>query len=189
MRFISGYEVLHFSGEQKRFLGRGEETKLIQKAASSLGTVLCPREPCWTGITGLTGGGPRSERTVLYLSWAHLISFLSLGLCQWLSSKESACQCRRYRRHGFDAWIGKIPWRRAWQPTVLAGKIPWTEELGELGSMGLQRVGHSRAHTGPIPFCLFAFPFSFLPFRAFQNFHYFNGISLFQMSSELEESW
>ena len=26
---------------------------------------------------------------------------------------------------------------------VLAGKIPWTEELGELGSMGLQRVGHN----------------------------------------------
>ena len=55
--------------------------------------------------------------------------------------------------------------------------------------MGLQRVGHSRARMGPIHFCLFAFPFSFLPFRAFQNFHYFNGISLFQMSSELEESW
>ena len=28
--------------------------------------------------------------------------------------KESACQCRR---HGFDLWVGKIPWRRAWQPT------------------------------------------------------------------------
>ena len=20
-------------------------------------------------------------------------------------------------RHGFDPWVGKIPWRRAWQPT------------------------------------------------------------------------
>ena len=27
---------------------------------------------------------------------------------------ESACQCRR---QGFDLWIGKIPWRRKWQPT------------------------------------------------------------------------
>ena len=25
-------------------------------------------------------------------------------------------QCRRYRC-GFSAWVGKIPWRRAWQPT------------------------------------------------------------------------
>ena len=23
----------------------------------------------------------------------------------------------RGKRHGFDPWVGKIPWRRAWQPT------------------------------------------------------------------------
>ena len=23
----------------------------------------------------------------------------------------------RYMRHGFDPWVGKITWRRAWQPT------------------------------------------------------------------------
>ena len=33
------------------------------------------------------------------------------------SGKEPACQCRRHKRHGFNPWIGKIPWRRAWQPT------------------------------------------------------------------------
>ena len=31
--------------------------------------------------------------------------------------KYSACQCRRHRRHGFDPWFRKIPWRRKWQPT------------------------------------------------------------------------
>ena len=31
-------------------------------------------------------------------------------------SKESTCQ---YRRHGFYHWVGKIPWRRKWQPTQL----------------------------------------------------------------------
>ena len=25
--------------------------------------------------------------------------------------------CRRHRRHGFDPWVGKIPWRRKKQPT------------------------------------------------------------------------
>ena len=51
--------------------------------------------------------------------WASL-SF-TLWLPGWLSGKESACQCRR---HVFDPWIGKIPWRRKWQPTLvfLAGK-------------------------------------------------------------------
>ena len=33
-------------------------------------------------------------------------------------------------RSGFDPWVGKIPWRRAWQPTpvFLPGESPWTEE-------------------------------------------------------------
>ena len=39
---------------------------------------------------------------------------------------------------------GKIPWRRAWQPTpaFLSGES-WTEEPGELQSVGSQRVGHA----------------------------------------------
>ena len=48
--------------------------------------------------------------------------------------KESAWQCRRCR---LDPWVGKIPWRRQWQPTLiflpgesheqrsLAGYSPW----------------------------------------------------------------
>ena len=31
--------------------------------------------------------------------------------------KESACQCRR---HGFNPWVRKIPWRREWQPTLVS---------------------------------------------------------------------
>ena len=39
-------------------------------------------------------------------------------------------------------WIGKIPWRRAWQPApgCLPGESLWTEESGGLQSIGLQRV-------------------------------------------------
>ena len=33
------------------------------------------------------------------------------------SGKESASQFRRHRRHKFDPWVRKIPWRRAQQPT------------------------------------------------------------------------
>ena len=32
------------------------------------------------------------------------------------SGKEPTCQCRRQKRCEFDSWIGKILWRRAWQP-------------------------------------------------------------------------
>ena len=34
-----------------------------------------------------------------------------------LNGKKSACQCRRHRRHEFNPWLRKIPWRRKWQPT------------------------------------------------------------------------
>ena len=37
-------------------------------------------------------------------------------LSWWLSGKGSACQCRRYKRCGFDPWVGKIPLGRTWQP-------------------------------------------------------------------------
>ena len=36
-----------------------------------------------------------------------------VGLPRWVSGKESACQ---FRRCEFDPWVGKIPWRRKWQP-------------------------------------------------------------------------
>ena len=34
-----------------------------------------------------------------------------------LMVEKSACQCRRHKRCGFDPWVWKSPWRRAWQPT------------------------------------------------------------------------
>ena len=57
-----------------------------------------------------------------------------------ISGKESACQCRRHKRYGFNPWGRKIPWSKKWQSTssILAWKIPWTEE--PRGSMELQRV-------------------------------------------------
>ena len=51
-------------------------------------------------------------------------------------SEEPACQCKRQKRQDFNPWVGKIPWRRAWQPIVflpgeshgqrsLVGYSPW----------------------------------------------------------------
>ena len=50
------------------------------------------------------------------------------GLTWWLSGKESLCWCRRC---GFIPWVGKIPWRRKWQPTLvfLPGKSVDREAL------------------------------------------------------------
>jgi len=62
------------------------------------------------------------------------VSLWSIDLPWWVSDKGSAHQCRRHR---FDPWVGKIHWRRSWQPTpvflfgksygqrILAGYSPW----------------------------------------------------------------
>ena len=49
-----------------------------------------------------------------FLSFFNLLGYSCFTGNWWLSSKESACQCRRCRRHGFDPWI-EISCRRAWQ--------------------------------------------------------------------------
>ena len=46
-----------------------------------------------------------------WLSILHTIVYM-LGVPGGTSGK-----CRRHKRCGFDSWAGKIPWRRAWQPT------------------------------------------------------------------------
>ena len=45
------------------------------------------------------------------------------------------------RKRGFNPWVGKIPWRRKWQPTLVCmpGKSLWAEEPGGLHSMELQK--------------------------------------------------
>ena len=48
----------------------------------------------------------------------------------WLRWKRIRLQ---FRRPGFNSWVGKIPWRRAWEPTAvfLPGEFPWIEECLE----------------------------------------------------------
>ena len=48
------------------------------------------------------------------------VLLLSLMPPSWLGGKESACQSMQemqQRRCQFSPWVGKISWRRKWQPT------------------------------------------------------------------------
>ena len=54
--------------------------------------------------------------------------FLQEYLCQPLfliivkleaSGKEPIWQCRRLKKRGFGPRVGKICWRRVWQPTIV----------------------------------------------------------------------
>ena len=58
------------------------------------------------------------------------------------SGKEPACQCRRHKRCGFDPWVGKIPWRRGWQPipVFLSGKSHRQRSLEGYAPQGLKEL-------------------------------------------------
>ena len=53
--------------------------------------------------------------------------------------KNQAASTGDAKGYGFDSWFGKIPWRRAWQPTpvFLPGEVP-----SRLHSIRSQKVGH-----------------------------------------------
>ena len=62
------------------------------------------------------------------------------GFSGGASGKEPTCQCRRHKRHGFDSWVGKTPWRSmATHSSILAWRIPWIAEPGGLQSIGSQK--------------------------------------------------
>ena len=47
----------------------------------------------------------------------------------------------------FNSWVGKIPWKRAWQPTpvFLPGKSHGQRGLEDYSPKGHERVGHKLA--------------------------------------------
>ena len=85
------------------------------------------------------------------------------GLPRRLSGKESACQCRGRRTHGFSPWVGKIPWQKKWEPApvFLSGKIPRTEEPGGVRLWGCKELDTTE-HTSPISLYLPAVHFFLL---------------------------
>ena len=92
------------------------------------------------------------SRPIIWLQmtgFPSFFSFMYVSVCIYThSGKESPCQCRRCKRHGFDPWVGKS-WRRKWQPApvFLPGNFHAPRSLA--GYMGLKRVRHNWAteHT------------------------------------------
>ena len=68
----------------------------------------------WAAVYGVTQSRTRLKR----LSSSSSSGVPLLGASpDGASGKESACQCRRTKRLGFDPWVWKIPWRMKWPPT------------------------------------------------------------------------
>ena len=109
------------------------------------------------------------EATVVQFYSYSIVRYMEMGFPGFTSGKEPACQCRRIKRRGFDLWVWKIPWKRAWQPLsiFLPGEPPWTEEPGGLQPIELQRVGPDCSDSMP------AFTWKYLELRIFLSFFFF----------------
>ena len=86
--------------------------------------------------------GRMSSRPTYVVAYVRIFSLFKANnipwyLPRWLSSKESACQCRR---HGFDPWVRKIPGQvNGNHSRILAWEIPQTEKPGRLQSTGVSK--------------------------------------------------
>ena len=67
------------------------------------------------------------------------------GFLGGTNGKERTCQCRRHRTCGFDPCVGKIPWRRAWQPTSVF--LPGESHGRGVWWATVHRVTKSRANV------------------------------------------
>ena len=80
---------------------------------------------------------------------------LSVGFPGGANGKEPICQCRWYRRHGFDPQIQEDPLEEgmATHSNILAWRIPWTKKprgyspWGHKGSETTEANEHRAQHT------------------------------------------
>ena len=82
-----------------------------------------------------------------------------LGLPWWLRPSRIRLQCRG---PGFDPWVGKIPWRRAWQPTpvFLPGESHGQRSLAGCTPCGRRESDRTkRLSTQPASGSVFTPPF------------------------------
>ena len=88
-------------------------------------------------------GSPQSYKLSMNIFFSMNILYVASLVTQTV---KDYLQCGR---PGFDPWVGKVLWKRAWQPVpvFLPGESPWTEEPDGLQSMGSQRVGLSTAYV------------------------------------------
>ena len=89
------------------------------------------------------------------LCWTSVFSLSQANTGSWHSgfpcgeSGEGPIgQGRRHKRHAFNPWVRKVPWRRAWQPTplFLPGESPGQRSLEGYGPWGHKELDTPKAN-------------------------------------------
>ena len=72
----------------------------------------------------------------------YILIGMNFHIRDFLTGSEGKSICLQCGRPGFDPWIGKIPWRRKWQPTqvFLPGKSHGPRSLAGYGPWGRKEL-------------------------------------------------
>ena len=143
------------AGERLPFAWSGHSSETGQGSAQPVSDMQTNRPRATLSISGLcTPGGniplPQSPQGQVPGIWDHPCTLEPEGINptgqlqevpRWLCRKESACSAGDGE---FHPWIGKIPWRRAWQPppVLLPG-----ESHGQRSLAGYSPWGHTESDT------------------------------------------
>ena len=85
-----------------------------------------------------------------------------IWLPRWALVVKNLCANAGDMRHGFDPWVGKILWRRKWQPTPvflpgkshgqrsMAGYSSWDHKESDMPEV----TSHTHTHTHTYDICL-----------------------------------
>ena len=107
---------------------------VISKILSGLGHFIHPN-PVLVSRPASGPPFPTHKRYLLIANYYEMVGFPSGSVL------KNLLQCRR---HGFNPWVGKVLWRKKWQPTLvfLPGKSHGHKSLAGYSSWGCKRVGH-----------------------------------------------
>ena len=142
-KFFTSWATREAQRKQKKIIKIAENNAILKKRENN-------RENKWNQFKLVLWKDRQNWQT---FSWTdqkkkkQIEKIQIIGLPRGLNGKESTCP---WRRHGFNLWARKIPWRRKWQPIPvslpgkshgqrsLAGYSPWDRK--ELGMT--QRLKH-----------------------------------------------
>ena len=125
--------VSHISGTKRVHVTGWKECLLWQMAVFLIANCWAP---CFQSVKSLFKYFNVIQHPYLSSScYYHISAFWGF---RWFSGKESAYQ---WRRHRFNPWVRKIPWKRKWQPTPVFS--PWKSH-GERSLAGYSPWGHKR---------------------------------------------
>ena len=147
MRILLFFSIQKRVGYWKVALGRrrrGQRTKLLDGITDSmdislnkLWEMVMDREAWCAAVHGVAKSQTRLSNWTQHVD----INFLR-GLSQWLSGKESPCNAGDTGDMGLIPKSGRSPGGGHGNYSILAWRIPWTEEPGRLQLIGSQSVRH-----------------------------------------------